>query len=105
MQLIDVIELYLEMDNIDSALEYQIYLISLIQLLIENGIDPRNAFNTILKIIPNVDQQLIDDEISDYMLITMSQIIHNISPLYLQNALEIIKVLNKIIQFRIPNHL
>lgn len=105
MQLIDVIELYLEMDNIDSALEYQIYLISLIQLLIENGIDPRNAFNTILKIIPNVDQQLIDDEISDHMLITMSQIIHNISPLYLQNALEIIKVLNKIIQFRIPNHL
>lgn len=96
MQLIDVIELYLEMGNMNSALEYQIYLISLTQILIENGIDPRNAFNTILKTIQNVGQRSIDDEIFDYMLITMSQIIHNISPLYLRNALEIIKVLNKI---------
>lgn len=91
MQLIDVVELFLETGDIDSALEYQIFLASLIHSLIEYGIDPRNALNAIFNTIQSVEQS-IDDEIFDFMLITMSQIIHNIAPFYLRNALEILKV-------------
>lgn len=72
-------------------MEFQIYLTALIVSLIEFSYDPRNAFNTILKTIQQSDAQ-IDDEVLNYMLITMSQIIHNIAPFYLRNALEIIKV-------------
>lgn len=91
MQLIDVIELFLETGDIDSALEYQIYLASLVHSLIEYGIDPRNALNAMLKTIQSIGQS-VDDEIVDFMLITMSQIIRNIAPFYLRNALEILKV-------------
>lgn len=74
-----------------SAVEYQIYLIAITQSLIENSYDPSNAFSTISKTIQQNDVQ-IDDEILDYMLITMSQIVHKIAPFYLRNVLEIIKV-------------
>lgn len=87
----EVIEVYLEANNNQYAFEYQIYLIALTQSLIEYGHDPRNALNTILKTIQKNDAQ-IDDEILNYMLITLSQIIHNIAPFYLRNALEIVKV-------------
>ncbi|XP_055302054.1 focadhesin [Sitodiplosis mosellana] len=93
-QLMETIEVYLEANNNQSAFEYQIYLIALILSLIEYGYDPRNAFNTILKTIQQNDAQ-IDEEILNYMLITMSQIVHNIAPFYLRNALEIIKTLNE----------
>lgn len=92
MQLIDVIELFLDLGNIDAALQYQIYLLSLTQLLIDSGDDPRNIFNTTLKTIKTIDQS-IDDELVDYMLIILSQIIHNIAPFYLRNVLEVVKVL------------
>lgn len=87
----ETIEVYLEANQNQYTFEYQIYLIALILSLIEYGYDPRNAFKTLLKTIQkNYDQ--IDDEILNYMLITMSQIVHNIAPFYLWNAIAIIKV-------------
>lgn len=91
VQLIEIIEMCLEANNGQSTLAYQIYLTALIVSLIEYGYDPRNAFSTILKFIRQNDAQ-IDDDILHYMLITMSQIIHNIAPFYLRNALEVVKV-------------
>lgn len=88
MQLIDAIEFFTETG---PAWEYQIYLVSLVLSLIEYGNDPRNALNTILNTIKRFDES-IDDDIVNYLLITMSQIIHNIAPFYLRNALEIVKV-------------
>lgn len=90
MQLIDVIEHFLKMNNTELALEYTIYATSLVLSMIEFGIDPRNILSVILKTIRSIDQPV--DEIFDYFLITMSQIIHNISPFYLRNALDIVKV-------------
>lgn len=91
MQLIDVIEIFLEHSNIDAAVEYQMYLLSLADLLIEFGNDPRNIFNTTLKTIQMAGGSIDNDHV-DYMLITMSQIIHNIVPFYLPNALGVIEV-------------
>lgn len=93
LHLIDVIELSLETNNFDCAIEYQVLLTSLVRSLIEFGYDPRNALNAILRAIQLTTGQSIDvDAVSDYTLITMSQIIHNIAPFYLGNAVEIIKV-------------
>lgn len=91
MQLIDTIEVHLEANEPQSAMEYQIYLIAMTQSLIEYSYDLSNAFRTILKTIQRNDVQ-IDDVMLDYMLITMSQTVHKIAPFYLRNALEIIKV-------------
>lgn len=83
--------MHLEANKPQSAMEYQIYLIAITQSLIEYSYDPSNAFSTILKTIQRNDVQ-IDDEMLNYMLITMSQIVHKIAPFYLRNVLEIIKV-------------
>ncbi|XP_031635799.1 focadhesin [Contarinia nasturtii] len=91
-QLIDVIEFHLDMDDGQAAFDYQIYLIALILSMNEFGYDPRNAIATILKSIRKINETL-DENVIDYMLICMAQIIHSISPFYLGNALEIIKVL------------
>lgn len=95
IQLIDVIEYAVQTGNSGSALEPQIYLFSLVQSLIEYGYDPRNAFSAIVKMIQSTDEY-IGDGISDYMIITMSNIIHNIAPFYLRNALDVLKVKLKI---------
>lgn len=58
----------------------------------EYGYDPRNAFTTILKTIQQ-NNEPIDEDLIDYMLITMSQIVHSIAPFYLSSAIKIIKVL------------
>lgn len=89
----DVIELFLETSNTDLALEYQIYLTSLLSSLLEFGNDPRNALSAIHRTIELSIDQSIHDEIFDYTLITMSQIVPNIAPFYLKNVLEIIKVM------------
>lgn len=104
IQLIDVIELYLETDNISCVRQFQICLMSLVHSLIEFGYDPRNAIRVIWRTVQQSNPQIIDDDITDYILITMSQIVHVIAPLYLGNALEIVKVLLKIIFIEFPIH-
>lgn len=93
LHLIDVIDLSLETNNFDCATEYQVLLTSLVLSLMKFGYDPRNGLNAILQTIQQTNGQSIDvDEVFDYILITMSQILHNITPFYLGSALEVIKV-------------
>lgn len=91
-QLIETIEVHLEANNCQSALEYLSVNVALISSLIEFSCDPRNALNiTFMTIQQNSGE--IDDDTLDYMLITMSQIVRNIPPFYLRSALDIVKVL------------
>lgn len=92
MQLIDIIEYFLETGNISSAFEYQVYLIALIVLMIEYGHDPRNALATIAKTFRHDMNQSIDGWRSDSLLITIALIIRSIAPFYLRDALELLKV-------------
>lgn len=95
IHLIDIIELALETNNFECAIDYQVLLTSLTLSLIESGNDPRNALDTILRTIEQISDQSIDDsDIFDFILITMSQIIHKIPPFYLGSALSIVKVSN-----------
>lgn len=80
------------MNDINLALKYDVYLISLVHVLIEYGYDPRNALVTTLRTIQHSNGQSVDFEIFDFMLISMSQIIHNITPFYLGAAVEVTKV-------------
>lgn len=92
MQIVQVIELFLEMNDIDAALQYQVYLTSLILSMIEFGHDPRNALRCIFNVI---HRSSIDDVATiNFILITMSQIIHKIAPFYLRSAIDIVKVHN-----------
>lgn len=92
MQLIDIIEYFLETDNINLALEYQVYLIALILLLIEYGYDPRNALGTISKTLRHDTHQSIDGSRFENLLIPTAHIIRSIAPFYLRDALELVKV-------------
>lgn len=95
IHLIDIIELALETKNFECAIDYQVMLTSLALSLIESGHDPRNALGTVLRTIEQISDQSIDDsDIFDFILITMSQIIHKIPPFYLGSALGIVKVSN-----------
>lgn len=58
----------------------------------EFGYDPRNAMAAILKSIRKTGES-IDEDVVEYMLITMTQVIHGISPFYMASAFEIIKVM------------
>lgn len=94
MQLIDVIEHFLESGNINLALEYQIYLITLVHSLITYGHDPRNALGTIVKTLRHQDtRQSINEVQSDCLLIETALIIRSIAPFYLRDALELVKVI------------
>lgn len=93
MQLIDIIEYFLETGNINSALEYQVYLIALVVLLIEYGHDPRNALATISKTFHHDMNQSLDGSRFESLLITTAHIIRSIAPFYLRDALEILKVI------------
>lgn len=90
MQLVDIIEYFLETGNINLALEYQVYLIALIPVLIEYGHDPRNTLDTISKTLRH---QSIDDSRYESLLIATAHIIRNIAPFYLRDALELVKVI------------
>lgn len=95
MQLIDIIEYFLETGNINLALEYQVYLIALILLLIECGQDPRNALDTISKTLRHDVHQSIDDSHFESLLIATAHIIRSIAPFYLRDVLELVKVIAK----------
>lgn len=96
MQLIDIIEYFLETGDINSAFEYQVYLIAFVVLLIEHGHDPRNALATILKTFRHNANQPIDGSRFESLLIATANIIRSIPPFYLRDALELLKVIAKI---------
>lgn len=93
MQLIDTIEYFLETGSINSALEYQVYLIALVVLLIENGHDPRNALATISKTFRHDVNQSIDGWCCESVLIATAHVIRSVAPFYLRDALELLKVI------------
>lgn len=93
MQLIDIIEYFLETSNINSALEYQVYLIALVVLLIEHGHDPRNALATISKTLRHDKNQSIVGWRFESLLIATAHIIRSVTPFYLRDALELLKVI------------
>lgn len=92
MQFSDIVDLCLETNNTELTLESLIILSASVQPLIEFGYDPRNALNTLHRAIEHSTKQMIDDDVFNYTLITMSQIVHVIAPFYLGNALEVLKV-------------
>lgn len=89
MQLTDIINHFLETGSINLALEYQVYLVALIILLIEYGQDPRNALGTISKTLRHDANQSIDE----VLMIATAHIIRSIAPFYLRDALELTKVI------------
>lgn len=92
MQLIDIIEYFLETENINLAMEYQIYLIALILTLIKYGHDPRNALGTIAKTLRHDSRHLVDESQFESLLIVTAHIIRRVAPFYLRDALELVKV-------------
>lgn len=93
MQLIDITEYFLETGDINSAFQYQVYLIALVLSLIEYGHDPRNALDTIAKTLQRDMEQSMKDSCFESLLIATAHIIRCIAPFYLRDALEIVKVM------------
>lgn len=93
LQLIDIIDYFLETGNINAAFEYQAYLVALVVLLIEYGHDPRNALATISKTFRHDTNQSIDGLRSESLLIATAHIIRSVAPFYLRDALDLLKVI------------
>lgn len=88
----DVIDHSLETGNKELVVESQMILTAMLHSLLEFDYDPRNALKTIKASIQrNVDQSMTDD-VCNFTLITMSQIIHLIAPFYLSHALDVVAV-------------
>lgn len=67
-------------------------LTAMLHSLLEFGYDPRNVLQTIKRAIQQNIEQSINDEVCDFTLVTMSQIIHLIAPFYLSHALDVVTV-------------
>lgn len=79
------------MNNRNAALDFEVNLIALIPSMLEYGHDPRNIFKIVLRSMQKEDEN-IDSEFYEFVLISMSEIIHTISPFYLEDVFEVIKV-------------
>lgn len=96
MQLIDIIEHFLETENITLALEYQIYLTALVISSIKYGYDPRNALGAIVKTLRHDSCQSVAGPQFESLLISTAHIVRSIAPFYLRDALELVKVIETI---------
>lgn len=91
MQLVDAIKISLNDGKSNQANDFQMYLIALIPTLLESGNDPKKFLAAIHRFIQTSPE---NQDLCDYNLISMSQIIHKIPAFYLSEALRIVKVCN-----------
>lgn len=81
------------------VVDFQMYLMALIQSLLELGYDPRNSFDVIIRTIELLPEEYVQTELLDFNLISMSKIVHIIPPFYLNDALRVVKVSKNRISF------
>lgn len=94
--LIETIEL-LSNEQPKAVLDFLAYLISILNIIVENGHDPKPIVNCISKNIRQATsdkQHVIVDEESfyNYLFINLAEVLHVISPFYLVDIIRLIKV-------------
>lgn len=77
-------------NNLNAAIDFEMYLIALVPSLLELGYDPKNYFDLVIRTIQANNES--SSELIDYNLISIAQIVHAVSPFYLYDALRVIKV-------------
>lgn len=91
--LIEALEYAIKQEKREAALDFGVYLMAVISSLIENGYDPCPALNTIHDCMQKHNFFVMNIEFMDYALVSIAQILHKISPFYLEYALPIVKLL------------
>lgn len=92
IMLTEAIESLQKTADVKASHQLQTYLVAMLLPMIENGYDPRPALYVILRSIEHCDQQLLDEIHVNYVLISLAQLLHVISPFYMIDALRLVKV-------------
>lgn len=88
----ETVECIIKKQNFSAAIDFQYYLLAIVHSLVDFAFDPSPALISILSGLQQHDAIKSDDAFVDYILISIAQIIHKISPFYLDICLHLVKV-------------
>lgn len=92
--LCEAIPFMLNANETSVALDCQIYLMALLKDLVDFGDDPRPSLAVLLQAFRHSNDQLGEksSDFFNYSLILLSELLHIVSPVYLDNVLRLLKV-------------
>lgn len=92
--LCEAIPFMLNANQTSVALDCQIYLMALLKDLVDFGDDPRPSLAVLLQAFRHSNDQLgeTSSDFFNYSLILLSELLHIVSPVYLDNVLRLLKV-------------
>lgn len=88
----ECIEFYWGTIDRQCAIDLLLNLVAVIPSMLEHDQDPRNALRLIARIIKD-DDGAMTAKIHDFLLVSMSQILHGILPFYLDDVVQVLKVI------------